>query len=527
MQEISILLLEDSALDAELITAQVRKSGVQAEITRVIAREEFETALRSGNFDLILSDYALPDFDGMSALEMAAHLASRTPFIFVSGTLGEDVAIDSLQNGAVDYVLKHRLERLAPAVRRAIAEKSERQLRLRREQELQESEANFRELADALPQLVWTADNEGHITFRNRHAQQYSGDRAVQSMAGLEITHPGDREAVIAECKRHFSNRSSFEIEYRLLRSSDHSYRWHLVRFVPRRNAENATNGWLTTAVDVEEQRRREEALRRSEEALLRANETLEDRVQERTEAYRSLSGRLLHIQDTERRKIARELHDSLGQYLSGLKINFDIVSNPNNGVDAARKAELLSQSVQILDSCIREARTTSYLLHPPLLDEAGFAHAAQWYVDGFGERSGIRVALSLPQEFDRLPTDVEIVLFRVLQESLTNVHRHSGSPAVDIEFEVEASSATLQIQDYGCGIPKDRLKLFKESKNVVGVGLAGMRERARELGGSLEISCDGQGTRVVVLLPIRRNENSRQRAASDVRFAESRCDVS
>lgn len=516
MREISVLLLEDSALDAELIMAQVRKSGTQAEITRVIAREEFETALRSRNFDLILSDYALPDFDGLTALEMAAELAAGTPFIFVSGTLGEDVAIDSLQNGAVDYVLKHRLDRLAPAVRRAIAEKSERQLRLRRENELRESEANFRELADALPQLVWTTDDAGQITFSNRHTQEYSGERPVQSMAGLEITHPGDRDTVIAECKRHVKNRSSFEIEYRLLRARDHSYRWHLVRFVPRRNAEHGINGWLTTAVDVEEQRRREDALRRSEEALLRANETLEDRVQERTEAYRRLSGRLLHIQDTERRRIARELHDSLGQYLSGLKINFDIVSNPDNGVDPARKAELLSQSVRILDSCIREARTTSYLLHPPLLDEAGFAHAARWYVDGFAERSGIKVGLTLPPHFDRLPTDVEIVLFRVLQESLTNVHRHSGSDAVNIEFDVGISSATLQIQDYGCGIPKDRLKLFNESKNVVGVGLAGMRERARELGGSLEISCEGQGTRVIVVVPVSRKGNSRPRATSD-----------
>src|SRR5215475_6920787 len=191
---VSILLLEDSALDAELIREQVRKSGVRADIQRVITREEFENALVMDSYDLILSDYALPDFDGLSALNIANQRVPDTPFIFVSGTLGEDVAIDSLQNGATDYVVKQRLDRLAPAIRRAIQEKNERELRRRSQNELKASEARFRELADAMPQLVWTTDRAGKITYCNRHAKEYAGFASVNlSPPGIEIAHQDDR----------------------------------------------------------------------------------------------------------------------------------------------------------------------------------------------------------------------------------------------------------------------------------------------------------------------------------------------
>jgi len=217
-------------------------------------------------------------------------------------------------------------------------------------------------------------------------------------------------------------------------------------------------------------------------------------------EAARSLSGRILTLQDDEHRRIARGLHDSLGQYLTALKINLDRLSASDNG-----NAALASESAGIVDKCLTETRTISYLLHPPMLDEAGFNSAARWYVDGFSRRSGIKVNLNFQPKLGRMHRDVEVALFRAVQEALTNIHRHSGGSMVDIHLNVDTKQLRLEIKDNGRGIPRTRLRTLIESAAEAGVGLAGMRERMRELGGSLEIRSDRAGTTVVVCIPVER----------------------
>lgn len=217
-------------------------------------------------------------------------------------------------------------------------------------------------------------------------------------------------------------------------------------------------------------------------------------------DAARSLSGRILTLQDDERRRIASGLHDSLGQYLSALKMNLDRLSASGNG-----NAALASESAGIVDKCLKETRTISYLLHPPMLDEAGFTSAARWYVDGFSERSGIKVNLNLPPTVGRMHRDVEVALFRAVQEGLTNVHRHSGSSAVDIRLTLNAKELRLEIKDDGRGIPQKRLRSLIVGAAEAGVGLAGIRERTRELGGSLEIRSDRAGTTIVISIPVER----------------------
>jgi len=214
--------------------------------------------------------------------------------------------------------------------------------------------------------------------------------------------------------------------------------------------------------------------------------------------AYRRLSSRLLRIQDEERRRIAREMHDSLGQYLTALKINLEVSAS----CPEAQKAELLAECVQLANSCLTETRTLSHLLHPPLLDEAGLSSAARWYVTGFAERSGIKVHLDMSPDFARLPLPVETALFRVLQEGLTNIHRHSHSPAADIHLRVSDGHVNLEIRDYGKGIPAHILQRFRQS-GTTGVGLAGMRERIFELGGQLEIRAEEQGTTISATIPV------------------------
>jgi len=229
----------------------------------------------------------------------------------------------------------------------------------------------------------------------------------------------------------------------------------------------------------------------------LSAREQAERATRDSEESLRRLTARLLKLQDEERRKISRELHDSLGQYLASVKMNLEMFRQ------TCPPHALLQEAVQLLDQSIVETRTISYLLHPPLLDETGLASAIAWYVDGFARRSGIEVALDMPGEVGRLPESLELGLFRVLQESLTNIHRHSKSSKAEIVMTLSADHVLLTVRDYGKGIPRSLLGDFSINGTKFGVGLAGMRERIHELGGKFDIQSSATGTLISVTIPV------------------------
>ncbi len=241
----------------------------------------------------------------------------------------------------------------------------------------------------------------------------------------------------------------------------------------------------------------------------LEAREDAERTARDSEESLRRLTGRLLQLQDAERRKFSRELHDSLGQYLVGVKMNLDMYSTQH-------KDHLLSEAIQLLDQSIAETRTISHLLHPPLLDEAGFSSAAKWYTEGFAQRSGIDIKLDLPDDVTRLPKPAALGLFRVLQESLTNIHRHSGSTKAEIALEMFPDSVLLKIRDYGKGIAPELLDRFQAKGTNSGVGLAGMRERIRELGGQIGIQPCSPGTLISVVMPLSTSSAKIEVSAAD-----------
>jgi PAS domain S-box-containing protein len=254
--------------------------------------------------------------------------------------------------------------------------------------------------------------------------------------------------------------------------------------------------------------------LKTAEEMLRRANDELEKKVIERTGALesevaerkkmelslRELTGRLLSMQDEERRHMARELHDNAGQTLAALSISLSAIEKASRD-GSTQLSGLASGARQLSDDLSKEIRTLSYLLHPPLLDEVGLESAIRWYVEGFSERSKIKVDLNLPATMDRLPRELELVIFRVVQESLTNVHRHSGSASARINLVKAENGVRVEIIDRGKGVPLEDQRALSGART--GVGVRGMEERVRQFGGALKIVSGAVGTTVTVHLPV------------------------
>jgi signal transduction histidine kinase len=238
---------------------------------------------------------------------------------------------------------------------------------------------------------------------------------------------------------------------------------------------------------------------------LQHTSENLRTEMRERVRAedsLQTLSGRLLQLQDEERRRIARELHDSTAQLLAAAAINLDKARSLVQDGSDGRLSRALQESIDYIRRITAEIRTVSYLLHPPMLDDLGLEYVLPWYAGGFSKRSGIAVTLRIEPDFGRVPHEVELTLFRITQEALTNIHLHSGSSTATITLSRNSTSAMLEVTDQGCGLPAGVLQPARELGRV-GVGIAGMRERVRQLGGQFEVTSNGKGTCIRAVLPL------------------------
>jgi PAS domain S-box-containing protein len=278
----------------------------------------------------------------------------------------------------------------------------------------------------------------------------------------------------------------------------------------------------LSFAID---RKRADAALRQSEEKFRKLSESLDVEVRLRTveleahssgmvkqsEQLRDLSQRLLRAQDEERRHIARELHDSAGQTLTVLEMNLArfLEEAQQSTPHLAKEAE---ETHQLVRQLTREIRTTSYLLHPPLLDESGLASALGWYIEGLRERGGLDIVLAIPEEFGRLPREIELVVFRLVQESLTNIHRHSGSKSASIQIARDGEAVSIEVEDQGKGMSRE--KLAEIQSRGAGVGIRGMHERVRQFRGNMQIESSGSGTRILVSIPIPGDAQSEEQSA-------------
>ncbi|HXN29718.1 MAG TPA: sensor histidine kinase [Candidatus Acidoferrales bacterium] len=271
---------------------------------------------------------------------------------------------------------------------------------------------------------------------------------------------------------------------------------------------------------------RAERELLSTKEALSKARDELEKRVQERTveleranEGLRDLSARLLKLQDDERRRLARELHDSAGQNLAALAMTVARMEDEAKR-DPAQLSQTLREARDLIDSLSQEIRTTSYLLHPPMLDEFGLASALGCYLEGLEQRSGLSIQLNVPADFGRLAPEVELAIFRLVQECLTNIHRHSGSKTAVIRINREPDKIYAEVQDHGKGMSPERFAEVQSQGAGVGVGIRGMRERVRQARGELTVDSSALGTTIAAIFPAKtpaakgQGPNSRHSAA-------------
>ena len=371
--------------------------------------------------------------------------------------------------------------------------------RKRAEEALRESEEHYRILFDLGPVAIYSCDASGVIKeFNDRAAELWGrtpmlGDTEERFCGSFKLFRPDGSFMPHEQCPMaevltgKISEARDAEV---LIERPNGTQVTVIVNIRPLKDQHGKIMGAINCFYDISQRKQ-------AEEALQKAHDDLEFLVQRRTASLRRLSSHLQHVQDEERRRIARDLHDSVGQYLAALKMNLALLSQ----ADRMKARAIFKESNQLLDRCLTEIRTISYLLHPPMLDESGLASAATWYVEGFAKRSNIQASLEISSPLERLPPDVEMVLFRALQESLTNVHRHSQSPKVDVRVELENGCAILLVRDYGRGFPPEALEKLRGGSDL-GVGLTGMRERAMELGGTLDVFSEHPGTSVRVTLP-------------------------
>ena len=315
-----------------------------------------------------------------------------------------------------------------------------------------------------------------------------------------EYIHPDDQPLVLQAIREAVRTRNPFQLEHRV-RRADGTLGWTYSRAVPVLNGNGEILEWFGAASDVTARKEAEDNFRKLAQTLDAEVRARTRELEEQSNRVRQLSWQLLRSQNEERRHIARELHDSVGQTLTVLDISLELFMQEAGckSPEVASKIEEIQKTVQQLH---REIRTTSYLLHPPLLDESGLYSAISWYLQGLRERSGLEVSFEISEQFGRLPSEVELVIFRLVQESLTNIHRHAESKTASIRIDRESNQITLDVRDQGRGMSPERMAEIQSGRS--GVGIRGMRERLRQFEGTMNIESDSSGTRIFATIPLK-----------------------
>lgn len=515
---VNILMVDDQPgklLSYEAILSDLGENLVKA----TSAKEALEKLLKT-DVAVVLMDVSMPEIDGFELTEIIRQHPrfQKTAIIFISAVHLTDLdRLKGYQHGAVDYlsvpvvpeVLRakvkvfaelHRknqqLERLNAELEKRVAQRTEelehkaialQRLNIALAQKNQELDA----IVQTAPDIIFSRNTDGARDYISARFYEYTG-ASEESGVGhgwLDYVHPDDKDQSLARWMDCVQSGQRYECDYRL-RGVDSQYRWFRARAVPVRDTDGHILKWYGTCSDIHDRKLLEESIR--ENAI-----ELERMVESRTAALRRLSNRMMTLQDEERRRIAREIHDGLGQELAAAKMILD-------GILAKDSSPVMRQSSmeasQLVDRAIQQVRTISHLLHPPLLDEVGLVSALRWFLEGLSDRSGIKVVLEVqPPNLPRMRSELETAIFRIVQEALTNMFRHSGARNGMVRMVEKDGTIFVTVRDDGKGIEEQVVQLRPES---VGVGIGGMRQRVTELGGSLRLANANPGTIVEVVIP-------------------------
>ncbi len=368
---------------------------------------------------------------------------------------------------------------------------------------LQGAEHPYRVLVEAMNEGAATMTSDGLVLFANQHFARML-DIPLEKLIGSPlsaIVQPIDGSSLDTLMQRVQQEPQKVECVWRVGKDRQKVLPLCL-SFSPVR--EGDFEGICVIATDLTEQRHREQELAQTNAALIdevAKRMRVEDELRRDEESLRQLSGRLLQLQDEERRRIARDLHDSTGQKLVALSLDLTVL-NAFAPELPPKASAAVNECLMLAEQISSEIRTLSYLLHPPLLDEVGLASAVQWYIDGFTRRSSIRVNLDFAPQVPRMKHELEITFFRILQEALTNVHRHSGSKVATVRFGLNHEGVTLEVEDSGRRLDRTSLVPSGEPVGTLGVGIRGMQERVRQLGGQFEVNSNTGGTTIRATLP-------------------------
>jgi signal transduction histidine kinase/DNA-binding response OmpR family regulator len=449
--------------------------------------------------DLVLTDVMMPNLDGFGLLrQLRSNPATKTvPILLLSARAGEEARVDGLDAGADDYLVK-------PFSARELLARVQTHLdlaRVRKEahEAIVKNEERLRAFVEASSDVIYRMSPDW-TQMHQLNGKDFISDTANPSKNWLEeYILPEDSGAVMGAIGEAIRKKGVFQFEHRV-RRADGSVGWTFSRAVPLLDKNGDIVEWFGAASDIT-------ARRNAEQNLQDARENLEQRVRQRTEELenahrdlRELSGQLLRLQDEERRSIASALHDSAGQTLTLLGMNLAAISQTAKKLNA-QMASSAEEAEDLVSQVMQEIRTTSYLLHPPLLNERGLPAALRTYIEGLESRTKLKMKLTIADDFGRLPQEIELGMFRVVQESLTNVLRHSQSNDVDIRIRREKKSVLLEVQDHGIGIPKERLDALQ--RGGAGVGMRGMRHRVQLLGGQMKVISSNRGTTISVTIPV------------------------
>ncbi len=516
-EKVNILMVDDQP--AKLLSYEVMLDGLGENLIKAASAKEALELLLNNDIAVVLMDVSMPELDGFQLAAMIRQHPrfQRTAIIFVSAVHLTDLdQLKGYEHGAVDYISVPVVAEVLRAKVRVFAElhRKTRQLEtLNRELEqrvLERTEELARKAAlllqlnmelvgknqelDAIihtaPDIIFSRKADGSRDYISDRFYEFTGaaPNSANDFEWLDYVHPEDKQKAMADWLLCVESGANYEAEYRM-QAKDGNYRWFRARAVPIRSDGNIVR-WYGTCSDIHDSKLLERSIRDNAAEL-------EKMVDRRTDELRRLSIRLMTMQDQERRRLARDLHDGLGQELAVAKMILDrmLLQKP-----AQFPEEAWVQASNIVDRAIQQVRTMSHLLHPPLLDEVGLLSALSWYVDGLTKRSGIETSLDVePRDFPRLGAEVETAVFRIVQEALTNVFRHSEASKVWITMTHREGRIVVAVRDDGKGIGKRIAELQPDS---VGVGIGGMKQRAREFGGELRLTNTHPGTLVELMIP-------------------------